>query len=260
MGKAALLSIALHTALIAIAILIFKKDTLALKQRSKSISLSNIVLKKSETPQHIKSVVKKQENKRVKKVVKSIAKKPHVTSTPKAASSKKVVKKLHKQTKPIVKKQEKKRVKKSDKKRTKRVVAKKVEKEKSLKKASKNTTHAKRKKRRAQANKVANSSTQTKATKRETRAADPNIKAQIYQAIDQSTREPRVARKLGIVGDVYTCFSVYPGKRVSDISTSGGHPLLQKEARATIDRAKHSFPTILQTLHLCINIKFRGSR
>jgi len=196
------------------------------------------------------------------KVQKSIQKKATLTATEKAINSKKVAKKLHRKQKkrPVAK-----RVNKSKKVlKVHKHKAKKLTHKKSSKKAKTKLAHSKpnklsnkKRQRRAIASKIANSSMQTKVAKTKKQVDDSKVKALIYQAINRSTRVPKLARKLGILGEVYTCFRVAPSKRVSNISTSGGHPILQKEARATIVRASYSFPTILHTMHLCINIKWR---
>jgi len=280
MGKAFFLSLILHITVVAIALLFLKNSTLAHQQKSKSISLSHIVLKKSNTPQKKTSAVKIQKQKQSKIVQKSIQKKLTQRATAKIIKSKKVVKKLPKKQKkrPLAKRVTKeKSVKKANKSKKLRRVRKLEQKElkkarklahkngkKSLKQTKTKVTHSKlnkltnkKRQRRAQASKATNSSTYQKTIKTKKQADDSKIKALIYQAINNSTRVPRLARKLGILGEVYTCFRVAPGKRVSDISTSGGHPILQKEARATINRASYSFPTISHTMHLCINIKWR---
>jgi len=278
MGRALFLSFILHAIVVAIVLLFLKNSTLAPQQKSKSISLSSIVLKKSNTPQKKTSAVKIQKQNQSTKVQKSIQKKPTLTATAKVEDSKKVVKKLPKKQKkrPVSKRVTKEKfVKKANKSEKKH----KVHKQKELKKVTKlahkkstkssknaktkvshskpNKLFSKKKKIKTHASKATNSSTYKKTTKTKKQVDDSKIKAQIYQAINNSTRVPRLARKLGILGEVYTCFKVSAGKIVSDISTSGGHPILQKEARATINRASYSFPTILHTMHLCINIKWR---
>jgi len=275
MGKALFLSFILHSAVVAIVVLFFKDSTLVPQQKSKSISLVNVILKKSEGGR-VGSGDERQKQKQSKMVQKSIQKKPTQTTTAKAVNSKQVVKKLPKKQKkrPVAKRvTQKKVVKKAYKSKMMSKVHK--HKQKALKKLTKlshkksrksskqtrtkvthskpNKLFSKKKKIKTHASKNINSSIYRKTKQ----ADDSKIKAQIYQAINRSTRVPRLARKLGILGEVYTCFRVAPGKIVSDISTSGGHPILQKEARATINRASYSFPTISHTMHLCINIKWR---
>ena len=104
MGKALFLSLTLHAIVVAIVVLFFKNSTLIPQQKSKSISLASIVLKKSSTPQKKSPANKVQKQKQSKIVQKTILKKLIQTATAKAADSKKVAKKI-----PVAKRVTKKR-------------------------------------------------------------------------------------------------------------------------------------------------------
>ena len=83
-----------------------------------------------------------------------------------------------------------------------------------------------------------------------------NIKSQIYQAINRVKIYPRAAKRVGAQGSVNTCFTLGANRSVSNITTQGAHPFLQKGARATIQKAKENFPNIPSPRHLCVTISY----
>ena len=260
MSRALLLSLLLHSLLIVATYTLLSKQSSNPKQSFKTISLATITIAKphhkieQNKPKQLEKKVntkrvKREEKERTKPIIKkkgSTTKSPHkgllkkrkiaikkkrVKSNPKSNKRAKSTKQLHKEKKYQISKK-------------KRIVSKKVSKGR-RKRVSKSSSMQK---------KVV--ATPKRSKQIEKASTYPNIKAKIYQAINRVKIYPRAAKRVGAQGSVNTCFTLGANRSVSNITTQGAHPLLQKGARATIQKAKEYFPNIPNPRHLCVTISY----
>ena len=101
--------------------------------------------------------------------------------------------------------------------------------------------------------------TKSKVSSYQTNYINKNI-SKIYKAIQRAKRYPPLAKRLKKEGDVHTCFTILPTKKVINITTTGASKILQRGAYQTILDAKVEFPTPSSKINICLNIKYRLER
>jgi len=247
MSRAFIISILLHTFVVAILYIFLNQQSPSSTKSEKRISINNITIKKEkQAKQTSKSQKPKAKSNLAKelKVQKKTPKKKKVKSK-KLKAKKKRVKNLKLKNKIKKQKTHKTKVTQKTKAHLKKQKVKKQQIKARKKRITKHTTKKGLKKHRT--NKLITTHHNLPTT---------NIKAKIYQAINRAKNYPRVAKRLGLEGVVVTCFTVYPNRDISNITTSNSHKILQKSAIDTIYRARGYFPNIPRKLHLCVDIKY----
>ncbi len=244
MSRPFLISMLIHALAVAAIFSFFEKSSVGLQPNIKKISLNSIKIEKSIQKPKIK---KKKEAKHPQKENKE--KKPKAKSQKKAKS-----KELRVKSKKKLKVKSQKRKTRS---KAKRAKSKKKLKDKSFKYKVKSRKQKIGNQKPITSNQLPVSNHKSLITNHKPLIApSANIKAQIYQAINSAKVYPRLAKKMGLQGSVYTCFTVSPGGNVSNITTSGAHAILQRGARQTIDRAKSSFPAVPSVMNICVSINY----